>query len=132
VIPLPEAAEFATSLPDVEIGTRWGNRTWSVHGKGFAWERPFSKADVKRFGGAPVPTGPILALTTDDLVEKEAILAEARRGFFTIEHFNGYPAVLVDLSIATKRDVKRGLVDAWLACAPADLAQEYTRRRRIR
>ncbi|MFN8028057.1 MAG: hypothetical protein U0W40_17335 [Acidimicrobiia bacterium] len=131
MIPMDEVAAHAASLPDVEVGTRWGNRTWLVHGKGFAWERPFSKADLKRFGDTPVPDGPILALTTEDLGEKEAILAEGRRGFFTIEHFDGYPAVLVDLSVALKRDVKRAIVDAWLACAPDDLARDYAQRHRL-
>lgn len=132
MFPLSEVAEFAAALPDVADGTRYAHRTWTVHGKVFAWERPFSKADVKRYGDQPVPTGPILALTTDDLEEKAAILEAGLRGFFTIPHFDGYAAVLVDLSIATKRDVKRALVDAWLCCAPDDLAQEYTRRRRVK
>jgi hypothetical protein len=131
VIPLPEVAAFAASLPEVEEGVRYGHHTWTVHGKVFAWERPFSKADLKRFGDEAPPTGPIVALTTDDLGEKDAILAEGLRGFFTIPHFDGYAAVLVDLSLATKRDVKRAIVDAWLCCAPAELAQEYTRRGRV-
>jgi hypothetical protein len=39
--------------------------------------------------------------------------------------------VLVDLSVATKRDVKRAIVDAWLCCAPDALALEYARRHRL-
>jgi hypothetical protein len=131
VFSLQEVAEFAEALPDVEVGRRYGNRTWSVGGKGFAWERPFSKADVKRLADEMPPDGPILALTTEDLGEKEAILAAGHRGFFTIAHFDGYPAVLVDLSVATKRDVKRAIVDAWLCCAPDALALEYARRHRL-
>ncbi len=131
MITLSEVAEFAAALPDVEEGTRYGHHTWTVHSKVFAWERPFSKADIKRYGDETPPTGPILALTTDDLGEKDAILEEGLRGFFTIPHFDGYAAVLIDLSVATKRDVKRAVVDAWLCCAPDDLAVEYSRRRPI-
>ena len=128
MIPLPEVAAFAASLPEVEEGVRSGHHTWTVHGKVFAWERPFSKADIKRFGDEAPPTGPILALATDDLGEKDAILEEGRRGFFTIPHFDGYAAVLVDLSVATKRDAKRAIVDAWLCCAPDGLAQDFLAR----
>ena len=45
---LDDAAQMAADLPEVTEGERRGNRTWSVGGKTFAWERPFSKADLRR------------------------------------------------------------------------------------
>ena len=89
--------EFATSLPGVTVGAKWGNRTWMVDDKGFAWQRPFSKADLKRFGDETPPAGEILAVRVEDLDAKDALLAIAPPGFFTIPHFNGYAAVLIAL-----------------------------------
>jgi hypothetical protein len=51
-------------------GERHGNRSWSVAGKVFAWERPLSKADLKRFGDAIPPDGPILAVRVEDRGDK--------------------------------------------------------------
>ena len=118
-----EFAELASGFPETVEGERHGNRAWSVAGKAFAWERPLTKADIKRYGDTPPPDGPIVALRTADLHEKEAILAAGHRGVFTIAHFNGYPAVLVQLSSVLKRPLRELTLDAWRACAPQELAK---------
>ncbi len=118
MVTLAEVARMISELPEVTEGERFGNRTWFVAKKGFAWERPFSKADIKRFGDAIPPDGPILAVRVDDLGEKEAVLAANPKAFFTIPHFDGYAAVLIQLKKVTKRPLREAITDAWLACAP--------------
>ncbi len=125
MVSVDEAARMALDLPQVVEGERHGNRTWSVDGKAFAWERPFSKADIRRFGDTSPPDGPILAVRVADLGEKEAVLAAQPKGFFTIPHFDGYPAVLIQLKAVTTRALREGIIDGWLACAPPKLADEY-------
>lgn len=116
---------MALAFPETVEGERHGNRTWFVVKKAFAWERPFSKADIKRYGDTPPPEGPILAARVADLHEKEAVLASGEDAFFTIPHFDGFAAVLVQLKSVRKNALQELLVDAWLACAPADLAASY-------
>lgn len=125
MVSLDDVARMAAELPETVEGERHDQRTWSVGGKAFAWERAFSKADVKRFGDQQPPDGPILAVLVEDLGEKEAVLAAQPGGFFTIPHFDGFAAVLIELPAATPDGVRDALVDGWLARAPKPLADGY-------
>lgn len=128
---LDDFALMATELPEVTEAERHGNRTWFVGGKAFAWERPFSKADIRRFGETVPPAGPIVAVRVGDLAEKEAVLASSTEAIFTIPHFDGFAAVLVQLTTVTKKALRDVVIDAWLACAPPELASAYVSKRKL-
>jgi hypothetical protein len=125
---LDDAARLALELPEVTEADRHGSRTWFVAGKAFAWERGFSKADLRRYGDQAPPDGPILAVRVEDLGEKEAVLGAEPAGFFTIPHFDGYAAVLIQLRKVSVTALREALTDGWLACAPRRLAAEFLRR----
>ncbi len=116
---------MAAAMPDAVEKVSWGNRGWTVKGKLFAWERPLTKADVKRFGDETPPHGPIFATRVDDLGEKEAVLAANPDAFFTMQHFDGYAAVLIRLDVITKRALRDTIEDGWLAMAPRQLVEQY-------
>ncbi len=120
---------FATKLPDVTATASWGGRAWQVRGKGFAWQRPFTKADLERFGDETPPSGEILAVRVESLDAKEALLAIAPPGFFTIPHFNGYCGVLIELRKARVKDVKAAITDAH-RCMAAKKPRAPRRRRK--
>lgn len=120
-----DVEKIIAELPEVTVGERYGNQTWLVRKQAFAWDRPFSKADVKRFGDETPPDGPILAVSVGDLAEKEAVLAGSSGAVFTIPHFDGFAAVLIQLDTVDREELRELIIDAWLAKAPKALAETY-------
>ena len=104
--------------------TSRGSAAWVVNKKFFVWERPLRKPDLAALGDA-APKGAILGVRTADLEMKEALLRSDPLALFTIPHFDGYPAVLVQLEKISASSLKRLILEAWLARAPERLVREY-------
>jgi hypothetical protein len=116
---------LARSLPgvDVEVGDRPAYR---VGGKLFLVHRGPRKDAVDPETGQRYDD--VLAIWVADLGVKEALLADPSGAFFTTDHFNGYPAVLLrlrDLDRLTMAELTEVITDAWLSRAPKRLTKAY-------
>ncbi|WP_375499134.1 MmcQ/YjbR family DNA-binding protein [uncultured Jatrophihabitans sp.] len=108
-----DVRRIALALPE----TVEDNDAFSVVGKGFVWpwrERVNPKRKkVKRFD--------IVALRTDGVAEKDALIKSDPRRFFTEDHYNGYAAVLLRLDEVDVDELRELLTDAWRVQAPKRL-----------
>lgn len=112
----------------VESLTARGWRAWKLRDKLLAWERPLLRSDLQTLGGAG-PAGAILAVRTADLAMKEALLAHDSGVFFTTPHFDGYPAVLIDLPRVPAKLLREVIEEAWIARAPKRVAEAFVAKR---
>ena len=119
---------IALALPEVTEEALHGLPSWRVRGKLFVWERPLRESDLRALGDS-APIGPILGARVEHLGAKEALIADDPEVFFTIPHFEGYPAVLVLIEHIALDVLEEVIVEAWLARAPKRLAREYAERR---
>lgn len=119
------------SLPEVELGTSWGDRpTYKVPtgdmGKGFLLYRAPGNTAIDPDTGEPYDD--LLVIRVPDAVEKAALVDDPQTPFFTIDHFRNYDWVLVqqsrlgELSVDELREV---ITDAWVTVAPKRLAKEF-------
>ncbi len=117
----------ALALPETDEAQRRGQLTWQVTSKGFVWERGLRKSDVAALTalGQPVPDGPILAARVDDEGVKIALIQSNPDVYFTIPHFDGYPAILVLLERIPLDELDELVTDAWLAVAPPKVAKAF-------
>jgi hypothetical protein len=123
-----DVRRIASALPGVEGTTSRDHAFWRVRGKGFVWERPLRDSDYRALGET-APDGPILGARVEDLLVKEALIADDPGVFFTTPHFDGYPAVLIQLDRIDLEVLEEVIVEAWLDRAPKRLAREYAEAR---
>ncbi len=119
-----DVRRIALALPETDEHLSRGNAHWRVREKGFVWERPLRQSDLRALGDA-APDGPILGVRVEHLGAKEALLADDSDVFFTIPHFDGYPAVLVLLEAIDLGELEELIAEAWLCRAPRRLARAY-------
>jgi hypothetical protein len=119
-----DVRRIALALPETSERLVHGTPSWRVRDKGFVWERPLRASDLRALGDA-APTGAILGVRVEHLGAKEALRADDPSVYFTTPHFDGYPAVLVQLERIELDELEEVIVDAWLSRAPARVAQAY-------
>jgi len=119
------------SLPEVELGTSWGDRpTYKVpagpRGKGFLLYRSPHKSAVDPETGELYED--LLVIITPSEAEKNALVADETTPFFTIDHFKGFNAVLVQqsrLGELSRQELLEVITDAWATRAPRALVTRY-------
>ena len=117
------------SLPETWFGTSWGDvPTWLVphrdKGRGFVLYRKPHKTALDPATGEPYDD--LLVIRTANEADKNA-LVQGDGPFFTIDHFNGYNAVLVQqsrLGEISRAELAEVLTEAWRACAPKALVKK--------
>lgn len=85
--------------------------------KGYVWTW-LERADPK---SKRIPNERVVAVRTPNLSVKEALLESNPEMFFTEDHYNGYPAILVRLDVASISDLEDLLIEAWKCVAPKTL-----------
>jgi hypothetical protein len=117
-----DVRRIALSLPETCERAMRGKSFWEVKDKLFVWERPLRQSNLKALG-PDAPTGPILGARVEHLGAKEALIADDPDVYLTTPHFDGYPAVLVQLERIPIDELEELVTEAWLARAPKRLAQ---------
>jgi hypothetical protein len=106
-----DVRKIALSLPETIEKPWFGTPGYRVKDKGFLRIRTEAE------GG--------LVVFVADLDEKEALLASNPKKFFTTPHYDGYPAVLVNLGAVGVRELRELITDSWRCKAPKRVLQAY-------
>ncbi len=120
-----DVRRIALSLPDTtESVDRFA---FSVRNKGkdkgfvWVWQERITPKKPR------VPNPDVIAVRVANESEKQLLLAADREKFFTEDHYNGFPAVLVRLAAIDAGELEELLVDAWRCLAPKALVAEFDR-----
>jgi len=122
-----EVARLALALPETDERLSREHRQWRVKEKLFVWERPLRKTDLAALGDA-APGGAILGARVEHEGAKQALVQDPSGIYFTTPHFDGYPAILVQLDEIGLEELEEVVTEAWLCRAPPRLAAAYRER----
>jgi hypothetical protein len=122
--------DICRGLPETTFGTSWGDvPTWLVptgdKGRGFVLYRKPHKSAIDPETGELYDD--LLVIRTANADDKQA-LVDGDGPFFTIDHFKGFNAVLVQqsrLRELTRDELVEVLTEAWLATAPKKLVNAF-------
>ncbi len=115
---------FGLTLPETTSTPSYGGApALRVNKRMFARLRGEMADDLDPLTGAPY--GEVLMVGVADLGEKDALLAADDRVYFTVPHYDGYPAVLVRLALADVEELHELLVEAWMRSAPKRALKAY-------
>jgi hypothetical protein len=118
-------------LPEVEFGITWGDRpTYKVpkgeKGRGFLLYRMPHRTAVDPETGEMYDD--LLVIVTPGEAEKMALVEDPDTPFFTIDHFRGFNAVLVQqsrLGELSRDELAEIITEAWATRAPKRLVKAY-------
>lgn len=119
--------EVARIVGELALTSEPSPHDWRVGKKLLAWERPLRHSEREALArtGSPPPNGDILGVRVSDEGVKFALIDDDPTVYFTTPHFDGYPAVLVNLAEIGVRDLEELITEAWLNQAPRKLVQEF-------
>lgn len=117
-----DVRRIALSLPEAQAGE--DPLGFSVRSKSFTWTYMERVAD--RRGRVARPD--VIAVRVDGPGTKQELLAADPEKFFTTDHYNGYPAILVRLAAVDADELGELLTDAWRCQAPKRLVKEFESR----
>jgi len=119
--------ELALALPHTTKQlSEDGRPEYRVHDKLFCCQRGRRKDAVDPETGERLDD--VLMFRVADLGVKELLLGDDRNVFFTTEHFDGYPAVLLripNLERLDRDELHDLLAEAWLTRAQKRVAREW-------
>lgn len=119
------ALEFPRVTERVE-GHR-GGASWRTSAGMLAWERPPSRHDLEQLDalGRDWPKGTIIGIRVEGEQAKAALIETYPDAFFTIPHFDGFPAVLAVVDALDEPLLREMLTDAWLLRVPTTVGRAW-------
>jgi len=111
MISYDDVREIALGLPGAfEHESYGGQPSWRTKPRMFTWIRDDPEA---------------LVVWVDSVEDKEALLASDPTTFFTTDHYDGHPIVLVRLDVVDRQEATELITDSWLLRAPKNLVKEW-------